>query len=77
MFIIIKVPGFLRLRTLAAKYSSMVLANMAGLPLGAEGPMIHMGALTGNAISQAQSKELGFKISLKMIIIIVIFYWNL
>lgn len=57
-----KVPRFLRLRTLAGKVGSMILANSAGMQLGAEGPMIHIGAIVGNGVSQMQSKELGFKI---------------
>lgn len=50
------------MRTLWAKLISMILANAAGLQVGAEGPMIHIGALVGNGVSQAQSKELGFQI---------------
>lgn len=57
-----KVPRFLRMKTLFAKVLSMVLANAASLQVGAEGPMIHVGAIVGNGVSQAQSKELGFKI---------------
>lgn len=57
-----KVPRFLRMRTLWAKLGSMIFANCASLQVGAEGPMIHIGAIVGNGASQAQSKELGFKI---------------
>lgn len=57
-----KVPRFLRMRTLFAKVTSMIFANAAGLQVGAEGPMIHVGAILGNGVSQMQSKELGFKI---------------
>ena len=50
------------MRTLAAKVGSMILANSSGLQVGAEGPMIHIGAIVGNGVSQMQSKEFGFKI---------------
>lgn len=50
------------MRTLAGKVGSMILSNSAGLQVGAEGPMIHIGAIVGNGVSQMQSKELGFKI---------------
>ena len=32
------------------------------MPVGPEGPMIHMGALIGAGISQFQSKTLGFNL---------------
>eukprot|EP00026_Physarum_polycephalum_P002045 Phypoly_transcript_02049.p1 GENE.Phypoly_transcript_02049~~Phypoly_transcript_02049.p1 ORF type:complete len:942 (+),score=158.82 Phypoly_transcript_02049:112-2937(+) len=57
-----KVPRFLRMRTLFGKVTSMICANSSGLQVGAEGPMIHVGAIVGNGVSQMQSKELGFKI---------------
>jgi chloride channel 7 len=61
-FFFLQVPRFLRLRTLFAKFFSMVLAQCAQLPVGTEGPMIHLGAIVGNGVSQAQSKELKFKV---------------
>lgn len=48
------------MRTLWAKLVSMVLANAASLQVGAEGPMIHIGAVVGNGVSQAQSKVSNF-----------------
>lgn len=61
-FFFAQVPGYLRIRSLFATFASMVLGNCAGLPLGTEGPMIHIGALVANGVSQAQSKEFKFQI---------------
>jgi chloride channel 7 len=52
------------IKTLAAKFMSCVLAVGCGMPVGPEGPMIHMGALVGAGLSQFQSKTLGFALPL-------------
>ncbi|EFA81710.1 chloride channel protein [Heterostelium album PN500] len=57
-----KIPHVLKFKTLWTKLSSMIFAVSSGLQVGAEGPMIHIGAIVGNGFSQAQSKEFGFKI---------------
>jgi len=57
-----KIPHTLKMKTLWTKLVSMIFAVSANLQVGAEGPMIHIGAIVGNGFSQAQSKEIGFKI---------------
>ena len=47
------------IHTLVAKFVSCVLAVGSGLPVGPEGPMIHMGAIIGRSVSQMQSATLG------------------
>ena len=48
------------IRTLLVKFASCVLAVASGLPVGPEGPMIHLGAILGAGISQGESTTLGF-----------------
>ena len=50
------------IRTLAIKFVSCILAVSSGLPVGPEGPMIHMGAMIGRGVSTMRSKTLGCKI---------------
>ena len=50
------------IRTLIAKFFSSVTAVGSGLPVGPEGPMIHMGALVGAGVSQARSESLKFEL---------------
>ena len=42
------------------KFVSCAAAVGSGLPVGPEGPMIHIGAMIGAALSQGQSTSLGF-----------------
>ena len=49
-------------KTLAAKFFSCAFAVGGGLPVGPEGPMIHMGALVGAGVSQLQSQTLGISL---------------
>lgn len=48
----------LSLRTVI-KFLSCAAAVGSGLPVGPEGPMIHMGAMIGAGVSQMRSKTLG------------------
>lgn len=47
-------------QTLIVKFASCVLAVGSGLPVGPEGPMVHIGAMIGAALSQGHSTTLGF-----------------
>lgn len=46
--------------TVVVKFASCALAVASGLPVGPEGPMIHIGAALGAALSQGHSTTLGF-----------------
>eukprot|EP00879_Flechtneria_rotunda_P004542 GHRR01004797.1.p1 GENE.GHRR01004797.1~~GHRR01004797.1.p1 ORF type:complete len:1031 (+),score=332.52 GHRR01004797.1:561-3653(+) len=48
------VPNLLRLRTLVAKLIGTICAVGAGLPMGPEGPMVHIGACLASVITYAQ-----------------------
>ncbi|XP_021349957.1 chloride channel protein C-like isoform X2 [Mizuhopecten yessoensis] len=49
-------------KTLLVKFFSCVAAVGCGLPVGPEGPMIHMGALVGAGLSQFRSETLGINL---------------
>jgi len=49
-----------------AKFASCGLAVGSGLPVGPEGPMIHMGSIIGSLISQGQALPVFFADKLKM-----------
>lgn len=49
----------LNIRTFAVKFLSAATAVGSGLPVGPEGPMIHMGAAVGAGLSQGHSTTLG------------------
>lgn len=46
------------IQTLFVKFFSCATAVGSGLPVGPEGPMVHIGALLGGALSQGQSTSL-------------------
>jgi len=50
------------LKTYVVKFFSCALAVGAGMPVGPEGPMIHLGSMVGAGLSQFQSKTLGIKL---------------
>lgn len=52
-------PKILNVKTFAVKFLSAATAVGSGLPVGPEGPMIHMGAAVGAGISQGHSTTLG------------------
>lgn len=41
-------------QTLLVKFASCATAVGSGLPVGPEGPMVHIGAMIGAALSQVQ-----------------------
>ncbi|XP_071784612.1 chloride channel protein C-like isoform X1 [Asterias amurensis] len=49
-------------KTLAVKFVSCICAVASGLPVGPEGPMIHMGSLIGAGMSQFKSDTMNFDI---------------
>lgn len=49
-------------KTLVVKFLSCVLAVSSGMPVGPEGPMIHLGASVGAGLSQFKSSTLGFRL---------------
>ena len=51
------------IRTLAAKSLSCICAVSSGLPVGPEGPMIHIGAILGAGIGSGRSKSLNFSLN--------------
>jgi len=57
----IQVPKVFNLNTFIVKFLSCAAAVGAGMPIGPEGPMIHMGAIIGAGLSQGESTTLGYK----------------
>ncbi|OQV24355.1 H(+)/Cl(-) exchange transporter 7 [Hypsibius exemplaris] len=51
----VKIPEFVRFKTLLVKIIGMICSLTGGLAVGKEGPMIHIGAIVGAGISQGQS----------------------
>lgn len=52
------------IHTLIVKFISCAAAVGSGLPVGPEGPMVHIGAMVGGALSQGHSTTLGFSTGL-------------
>ncbi|WAR13210.1 CLCD-like protein, partial [Mya arenaria] len=50
------------IKTMVVKFLSCVACVGCGLPVGPEGPMIHLGALIGAGVSQFRSETLGIKL---------------
>ncbi|XP_013787955.2 chloride channel protein D-like, partial [Limulus polyphemus] len=50
------------IKTLIVKFVSCVCAVSSGMPVGPEGPMIHLGALIGAGLSQFRSGTFGFRL---------------
>lgn len=53
-------PKVFNIFTVIVKFASCALAVASGLPVGPEGPLIHIGAALGAALSQGHSTTLGF-----------------
>ena len=53
-------PNLFNLKTLIVKFLSAALAVGSGLPVGPEGPMVHIGAIVAAGLSQGHSTHLGW-----------------
>jgi len=58
----VRVPGFLRARTLVVKATGVVAAIAGGLVIGKQGPMIHAVAILAAGLSQGASGSLGARL---------------
>ena len=56
----VRVPKIFNIRTAVVKVLSLVCAVGSGLPVGAEGPMVHIGGIIGAGLTQGRSATLGF-----------------
>lgn len=54
------IPNIFNLKTLVVKFLSAALAVGSGLPVGPEGPMVHIGATVAAGLSQGHSTHLGW-----------------
>jgi H+/Cl- antiporter ClcA len=54
------IPNLVSFRTLVCKAIGIVFACSAGLPVGKEGPMVHIGAVVAAGISQGEGFTCGF-----------------
>lgn len=61
----LKLPRIVRIKTLFAKVIGIIFSVSSGLPVGAEGPMIHSGAVCGAGISQGKSTSFALSSSFK------------
>lgn len=57
----IKIHKAVNVKTLIVKVVGVISSVASSLPVGYEGPMIHIGAMIGGGISQPRSKTLGFE----------------
>ncbi|KAK3764217.1 hypothetical protein RRG08_044143 [Elysia crispata] len=57
-----QVKKIFSIKTLVAKFVSCTAAIGCGMPIGPEGPMIHMGAIMGAGLSQGTSDVFKFKL---------------
>eukprot|EP00474_Spongospora_subterranea_P009228 CRZ09686.1 hypothetical protein [Spongospora subterranea] len=62
----VKIPRAVRLKTLFSKSIGIVFGVASGLPIGREGPMIHIGAICGAGLSQGKSSTLGLDTKLNL-----------
>lgn len=56
------VPGLLGMQTLIAKSAALVLALGGGILSGKQGPLNHIGAIVGAAVSQGASSQFRFRV---------------
>eukprot|EP01038_Epipyxis_sp_PR26KG_P004229 gene4229-6005_t len=59
----LNIPRLVRFRTLICKAIGIVFSCSSGLPLGKEGPMVHVGAVIAAGVSQGKSVTFGMDTS--------------
>jgi chloride channel 7 len=59
----VNIRGLVRLRVLLAKVVGVCFSVSSGLPIGKEGPMVHIGSIVGAAISQGKTLTFGWNTS--------------
>ena len=59
----VKILKFLRIKVLMAKAIGVCFSCASGLPLGKEGPMVHIGSIMGAGISQGKKTLFGYDTS--------------
>lgn len=52
----VDIKEIISVRTFIVKFLSCLCINASGLPVGAEGPIIHLGAMIGGGLSQGRSR---------------------
>eukprot|EP01062_Namystynia_karyoxenos_P034827 TRINITY_DN25497_c0_g1_i1.p1 TRINITY_DN25497_c0_g1~~TRINITY_DN25497_c0_g1_i1.p1 ORF type:complete len:956 (+),score=274.77 TRINITY_DN25497_c0_g1_i1:103-2868(+) len=57
----VHMPRVFNVRTGIVKFFSCILAVSSGLPVGPEGPLIHLGAICGAGLTQGRSRTLGIQ----------------
>lgn len=55
----LNIPRIVRLKTMICKAVGIIFAVASGLPLGKEGPMVHIGAIVAAGVSQGKSTIFG------------------
>ena len=60
----IEMPRVFNIRTAVVKFISTITSVSSGLPVGPEGPMIHLGAICGAGLTQGRSKTFNCTTSL-------------
>ncbi len=53
----VDIKEIISVRTFFVKLISCISVNVSGLPVGAEGPIIHLGAIIGGGLSQGRSRS--------------------
>lgn len=56
----VKIPRVVRIKTLLAKTTGVIMSVLGGLAVGKEGPMIHSGAVIAAGLSQGKTTSFGF-----------------
>lgn len=59
----LNIPRLVRFKTLVCKAVGIIFSCSSGLPLGKEGPMVHIGSIIASGVSQGKTDLFGFDTS--------------